>query len=220
MKPAGAALVCAAVSVGWNNLVLPAMGLTPRGRAIANTAFAAAVTAGARAGGLSPRELGRRASDEGRRWELAAVALPVAAYAVLLRIPQTRRRFATPERRTDHLEWVLVHIPFGTVLTEELVFRSVLYALARRMSPRWGGALGAVAFGLWHIDPARRAGDSVLGTVLFTAAAGVVFDELRRRSGSVIAPMLAHLAVNAGGAVAVRIASEPAGTRLGRRGST
>jgi membrane protease YdiL (CAAX protease family) len=36
----------------------------------------------------------------------------------------------------------------------------------------------------------------VLGTVLFTAAAGVVFCELRRRSGSLLAPAGLHWAVN------------------------
>jgi membrane protease YdiL (CAAX protease family) len=37
---------------------------------------------------------------------------------------------------------------------------------------------------------------TVLGTVLFTAAAGVVFCELRRRSGSLLAPAGLHWAVN------------------------
>jgi membrane protease YdiL (CAAX protease family) len=37
---------------------------------------------------------------------------------------------------------------------------------------------------------------AVLGTVLFTAASGVVFCELRRRSGSLLAPAGLHWAVN------------------------
>jgi membrane protease YdiL (CAAX protease family) len=37
---------------------------------------------------------------------------------------------------------------------------------------------------------------TVAGTVLFTAVAGVVFAELRRRSGSIVAPMLLHWATN------------------------
>ena len=37
---------------------------------------------------------------------------------------------------------------------------------------------------------------TILGTVLFTALAGVVFAELRRRSGSLVAPVLLHWATN------------------------
>ena len=37
---------------------------------------------------------------------------------------------------------------------------------------------------------------TVLGTVVFTAVAGVVFAELRRRSGSVVAPLVLHWATN------------------------
>ena len=40
---------------------------------------------------------------------------------------------------------------------------------------------------------------AVAGTVLFTTAAGVLFAELRRRSGSLLAPMLLHWATNAAG---------------------
>jgi membrane protease YdiL (CAAX protease family) len=76
-------------------------------------------------------------------------------------------------------------------------------------------ALTSVLFGLWHVLPAldvlgtstainqggqppgrRRVVLTVLGTVAFTALAGVVFGELRRRSGSIVAPMLLHWATN------------------------
>jgi len=69
--------------------------------------------------------------------------------------------------------------------------------------------------GLWHILPSlglatdneaigpaarsaragRRRCSRVAGTVLFTAASGVVFCELRRRSGSLLAPAGLHWAV-------------------------
>ena len=101
-------------------------------------------------------------------------------------------------------------IPIGTVLLEEVAFRGVLWGLLWRL----GGTVVATAvssalFGLWHILPsflrAAVAKDlkvigsavgqgrsaqviAVLGTVLFTAGSGVVFCELRRRSGSILAP--------------------------------
>lgn len=200
---------CAAALVAWNNVVLPAMDLGPRGRAAANAGFGVALAAATRAAGVSAAELGWRTAGQGLRWGTVSAALPVAAYTVMLAVPPVRRRMAAGARRADHTEWVFVHIPFGTVLAEELLFRSVLYALARRASRRWHRALTSVAFGLWHVVPARRAGDSVPGTVVLTALSGVVFDELRRRTGSVVAPMLLHLAINAGGAVAVGIATMP-----------
>jgi membrane protease YdiL (CAAX protease family) len=70
-------------------------------------------------------------------------------------------------------------------------------------------------FGLWHVLPAlgmatanravgvavRSAGGAatlliVVGTVLFTAAGGLVAGELRRRSGSVLASAGMHWATN------------------------
>jgi membrane protease YdiL (CAAX protease family) len=41
--------------------------------------------------------------------------------------------------------------------------------------------------------------------VVATAAAGWAFDWLYRRSGSLLAPMLAHLAINEAGAVAALV---------------
>ncbi|WP_213932328.1 CPBP family intramembrane glutamic endopeptidase [Rhodococcus sp. B50] len=198
---------CAAALVAWNNLVLPAADLGPRGRAAANAGLGVALAAATRAAGVSAAELGWRRPGKGMLWGTRSAVMPVAAYAVMLAVPPVRRRMAAGARRADHTEWVFVHIPFGTVLAEELMFRSVLYALARRASRRRDRVLTAVAFGLWHVVPARHAGDSVPGTVVLTALSGMVFDELRRRTGSVLAPMLLHWAINAGGAVAVGIAT-------------
>jgi len=61
----------------------------------------------------------------------------------------------------------------------------------------------AVAFGLSHIADARAAGEPVAFVVLVTGLAGWVFGHLADRSGSLAAPMLAHLAVNEAGAIAV-----------------
>jgi membrane protease YdiL (CAAX protease family) len=60
----------------------------------------------------------------------------------------------------------------------------------------------AAVFGLSHVPDARAAGEPVAGTVLVTGSAGWVFSWLLRKSGSLAAPMLAHLAVNEAGAIA------------------
>lgn len=203
------ALAYAAGAVAWNNLVLPALRLGPWGRTTTNGAFAAGTVVAALRGGFGARDLGWTRPISGLRWGTAAAAVPLVAYAAALAVPAGRRRLAAGEPRTDHLTWMTVHIPVGTVAAEELVFRSVLHAATQRtdgVDPRWGRVLGAVAFGLWHVAPARAAGDSIPGTVVLTALSGVVFDELRRRSGSVLAPALLHLAVNVGGAAAVGLA--------------
>ncbi|EME23172.1 CPBP family intramembrane glutamic endopeptidase [Rhodococcus triatomae] len=201
------AAACAVALVAWNNVVLPRLGLGARGRAAANGVAASGLCALAVAGGVRADELGWRRSATGLRWGLAASTLPALAYPAILAVPEVRSRMAAGARRADHTEWVFVHIPIGTVLAEELAFRSVLFALSRRATPRWAIVVDAVAFGLWHVTPARHAGDSVPGTVAFTAAASLLFDALRARSGSVLAPALLHLVVNAGGAVAAETAA-------------
>lgn len=106
---------------------------------------------------------------------------------------------------------VLVAVPLGTVLLEELAFRGSLLALLRRRLATRPAVLACSAlFGCWHIGVALRSADSntglttsgaglsltVLGTVAATSVAGVVFCWLRLRSGSLLAPMLAHVATN------------------------
>ena len=57
-------------------------------------------------------------------------------------------------------------------------------------------AVGGRRFG------ARAAGEPIVGTVLVTGAAGWAFGWLADRSGSIVAPALAHLAINEAGAIA------------------
>lgn len=84
-----------------------------------------------------------------------------------------------------------------------MLFRGMLQTVAERALGRTVGSLvQATAFGLWHIPDARRVGDPVLGTVVVTGVAGLVFGWLARRSGSVLAPVLAHVAFNESSAVA------------------
>ncbi|MET7767987.1 CPBP family intramembrane glutamic endopeptidase [Nocardia sp. NPDC005366] len=114
----------------------------------------------------------------------------------------------------DPAERVVVHIPIGTVYTEELIFRATLDPLLdSALGPRVGTVAAAATFGLWHIHPARVAGDSVIATVAATTLGGLVFATLGRRADSVTAPALLHFALNAGGVVAPLLAERrrPAG---------
>ncbi|MDJ0392600.1 CPBP family intramembrane metalloprotease [Rhodococcus sp. G-MC3] len=167
---------------------MPALNLSARQRALANAGFGVSLVA---LSGMRASDLGLVRLRSGLRWGLGAAVVPVLGSVVVAAVPALAERV----RRSDDdlAEWVLFLIPVGTVVTEELVFRSVFDALSPALSP--------IFFGLWHIHPARSAGDSVVGTVAGTFLAGLLFSWLRRRSGSVLAPALLHYAVNASGAV-------------------
>lgn len=180
----------------------------------------------ARRAGLSWADIGLGPGTwrRGLAWGGAAIGAVAVVFAVGAALPLTRNSFRDSRY---HFGWgnalltSFVLIPLGTVLLEELAFRGVLWGLLRS----WRGTLVATTissglFGLWHVLPSLHlAADneavgqavggglsgqvlSILGTVLFTAASGVVFCELRRRSGSLLAPAGLHWATNALGVLA------------------
>jgi membrane protease YdiL (CAAX protease family) len=178
---------------------------------------AAALVGLARLNGLTWAQLGlgREQLPSGARWGLGAVAVVGAVYTVGALLPATRPAFQ--DTRYDlplpgALWSAFVVIPLGTVLPEELAFRSVLWGTLARFSRPWQVlATTSVLFGLWHVLPVVQAGASddgvasaagsnelllVLGTVALTTLGGLVFGELRRRSGSVLAGAGAHWATN------------------------
>jgi membrane protease YdiL (CAAX protease family) len=110
--------------------------------------------------------------------------------------------------------WLAVEIPLGTVWSEETAFRGALATLAAEaFGPGPGRLLQAVTFGLSHIADARGTGEPVIGTVALTGLAGWIFGVLAERSGSLAAPMLAHLAINESGAVAALLTRRLSGGR-------
>jgi membrane protease YdiL (CAAX protease family) len=73
---------------------------------------------------------------------------------------------------------------------------------ADAFGPIGGRLLQALTFGLTHIPDARGTGEPVLPTIAATGLAGWAFALVAERSGSLLAPMLAHLAINEAGAIA------------------
>ncbi|HZB18315.1 MAG TPA: CPBP family intramembrane glutamic endopeptidase [Blastococcus sp.] len=218
----------AAGLAAWNNLVvhrLPA----PGSYVVANAAATATVLTAARWAGLTRAELGlaRGSLPAGLRWGGPSGVVVTAGYAVALVVPPLRpllvdARVAGHDG-ADLAYQALVRIPVGTVLWEEVAFRGVLLAVLRRLVPP-PAAVGAssVLFGVWHVRPtldgltanglARgpvATGAAVLLGCLGTAAAGLAFTALRLRSGSLLAPVLLHLATNSVGlgaaAAAIRL---------------
>jgi len=164
--------------------------------------------------------LGAGTAGTGLRWALVAAIAVLAGYLACLAVPATRELLAD-ERAAGlslgALLWsALVRVPFGTVLVEEVGFRGVLWALlVRRLGPARATGISSALFGLWHVLPSAgitrsnaAAADvfgsgggpgqvaAVLAAVVGTAAAGVLLCELRRRSGSLLAPAGLHCAVN------------------------
>ena len=72
------------------------------------------------------------------------------------------------------------------------------------MPTEWAVVACSVLFGLWHVpgvlDATSGSAGHVLaaagGTFVATFAAGVLFCWLRIRSGTLLAPVMAHLATN------------------------
>lgn len=148
--------------------------------------------------GLQPPAL-----TAGLRWGSAATAIVVAAVAISTTVAPVRAGMAARTLPAAPATWLLLQIPLGTVWSEEAGYRAALGSVAARAFGVTGGRwFTATVFGLSHIPDARAARDSVPGTVLVTGAAGWIFSWLRDRSGSLAAPMLAHLAINESGAVA------------------
>jgi membrane protease YdiL (CAAX protease family) len=188
-----------------------------------------AVLAVAWAAGLTAADLGlaRGTRADGLRLGAAAAAVVVAGAVLVLAVPALRDRVApTGEGWAAVAGRVLLDVPFGTAVPEELAFRGVTWALLRRWAgERSATVVSSALFGLWHILPALSGGPAnatvtgalgegpaavaarVVGTVLVTALAGLVFCRLRIVSGSLLAPVTLHWALNSIGVLLVRLAS-------------
>lgn len=179
---------------------------------------AIALVATARLAGLSWEELGFRNARRGLRWAGVIVGAAAVVLAAGAALPLTREAFRDDRYRLgpgDALLTTFVLIPVGTVLLEEVAFRGVLWGLLRRVRGTvFATAVSSALFGLWHVLPSLglatdnqaiggavgtgRSGQvlAIAATVLFTGASGVVFCELRRRSGSLLPSAALHWAVN------------------------
>ncbi|WP_171113977.1 MULTISPECIES: CPBP family intramembrane glutamic endopeptidase [Streptomyces] len=175
----------------------------------------------ARWDGLTRADLGLDATGvrRGLRWAPVLAGVVLVVFLLLLAFPVGRealRDARAADLSAGQLLWaVLVRVPLGTVLLEETAFRGVLWAMIRRRrGTAWATAASSLLFGLWHLLPSRGLGsaNAAVGTafgsgpagvtatvavaVVAMVAAGVVLCELRRRSGSLLAPAALHWAIN------------------------
>lgn len=194
--------------LGWNSLWLGPAG------ALALILFA-------RASGLTWHQLGmaRRTHAAGLRWGGIVIAMVAIVYLIGVLLPGTRSAFLDVRYHLPPAGMLLtafVMIPLGTVLLEEVAFRSVLWGMLSRHARMWQVLVGSsLLFGMWHVLPAAASATGnesigalfealggyaklalIGGTVLFTAVGGLIAGELRRRSGSIFASIGMHWATN------------------------
>ncbi len=181
-----------------------------------------------RANGLDWTDLGlgREHWKSGMGYALAAVAVVASVIGLGVLLPMTRPMFMNNHYATisGALVASMLVIPLQTVIPEELAFRGVLHgALNRAWGFRGVAVAGSLLFGLWHVATSlgltsnnvgftRILGGGMPGmlagvtlAVLATGAAGFVFSWLRRRSGSLIAPIALHWSLNGLGALAAAL---------------
>jgi membrane protease YdiL (CAAX protease family) len=170
--------------------------------------------------------LGRAHWRSGLGYALAAVTIVVSVIGLGVALPWTRPMFLNNHYATvsGALIASMIIIPLHTVIPEELAFRGVLHgALNRAWGFRGAAAGGSLLFGLWHVSTSlgmtssnagftRLFGSGIIGAlagvvlaILATGAAGFVFSWLRRRSGSLIAPIALHWSLNGVGALAAAL---------------
>jgi hypothetical protein len=162
----------------WNlvvNLALPSVAYVP-----ANALAAAGLLLIGRRRALSWAQLGvgRDRAGAGLRIGIAAGAAIAVVIGALVTWPWSRRFFEDGSLVgvgvAGMLYQVLVRIPLGTALFEEVAFRGVLLGAWRRAGLRAAGAATSALFGLWHVVP-------TLGRLDLNAAGG--YRDVGRRGG-------------------------------------
>jgi membrane protease YdiL (CAAX protease family) len=139
-----------------------------------------ALLAWARLDGLtwSQLGLGRDRLRSGCRWGLGAIAVIGGVYAVGVLLPPFRPLFQDARYNTSlaaGLRTAFLTIPFGTVLLEELAFRSVLWGVLSRHLRQWQVLVTtSVLFGFWHVLPSLNVGSSNKGVGEAVGTGGVL----------------------------------------------
>jgi membrane protease YdiL (CAAX protease family) len=200
---------------GMTNGSLPPKFHVPIGllaSAVSSYAFRADVT-------MREQGLALRALPRGTLYGTAA-SIPIAATLIF----GARNKHSRPMYAEERITAVsgqraayemLIRIPLGTALPEEIIFRGSLLGLLLRHHPTLiAAALDSFLFGLWHVTPTLSRmpthGLTKESTIAFRCAwlavtvgatfvSGLALSWLRLRSGSIVAPWMAHTTANCAG---------------------
>lgn len=182
--PANVALTIFLIAVGVVAFGLELVSVTGRG------AVLPAIAAGTAGGALVTAPL--FAALASRRWA-ARIA---------------DRRLSGLDRSAAAYQ-ILVRIPIGTALLEEVAFRGVVLAALRHLGDVEAAIWSSVAFGLWHIGPTRNlvranrpraSAPALIAAITLavagTTAAGLGFVWFRLWTGSLWGPWALHATLN------------------------
>jgi membrane protease YdiL (CAAX protease family) len=138
-------------------------------------------------------------------------------------------RFANDSNAMTALR-MMIRVPIGTALLEELAFRGVLLAISMPLGTAMAALINATTFGLWHVIPTvntartKRPGISstklrraVVGGVLFTSVGALGFVWLRIQTRSLAAPFAFHATLNSLATLAATIAARSSPGIVNRR---
>ena len=176
-----------------------------------------------RLSGATPEQLGLALESAPRGVKIGlligvplAVTMAAGAY-----IPSTQKffrdeRIMSADGPSAFYE-LFIRMPVATAIGEELIFRSALEGILHcRRTPLQALITSAALFGIWHALPALDRLRSnpgarvvhkdnnllkvvvVTGVCCATAGAGVALSWLRQMTGSVLAPIIVHYAINSG----------------------
>lgn len=226
------ALALSLVAVAYNNTINRWKPFHGAAYVPANLAFA---------GGLLAISVGALRWDRvdwiplGDASHAVLVSLSVVIFAIVAAgIARSRHAHLIADRRvaglrgSDLFYHVVVRIPLGTGVTEEVLFRGILFTLWRETgaSSLVAALSASAAFGLWHITPAviglrmndpdaskGRVWTAVSGAVVVTTLVGLFLTWLRVVTGGLLAPVLLHGGVNSTGALAAVVASRTSATQ-------
>jgi membrane protease YdiL (CAAX protease family) len=205
-----AAAVFLLVAINLAGIWLPGWSYVPL-----HAAAGAGLLAVARRGGADADDLGLSRKHLRGGLLLGGLLAGAAGLAIVIgtAVPATHQWFEDDRAAgigiAGLLYQVLLRIPVGTAIFEEIAFRGVLVGLGRRLwTPRSGTTVAALLFGIWHITPSLSLADAnatasgmpvawvVVLAVLGTTTVGWVLTYLRDRSGSLATPILLHVATN------------------------
>jgi len=152
-------------------------------------------------------DIGLTITQEQLRLAMVAgvISLAVAAAAGLISekifgpISATAFTAGTKETGVAGAVFALLVMSVGP-LVEEIAFRGLLLTslLKREMTPILANLIAAAVFALCHFEPKR---------IIILFAVGLVFGEVRRRTGSTIACAVTHMINNAPGAIFLLLAA-------------
>ncbi len=184
--------------------------LNERGYVTGNLVVSGLLVGVGRASGLTWKEMGLRGGSLRDGLLVGGTASLAATTAALVALAHPEILDDDRAAVSGDAVWrrALIRFPLGTAPFEEIAFRGVLTALLRRTHPaaraEW---LAAAAFAAWHLiptgralagnrlgremSPSQRLGAAMAGSAA-AGVAGLALSAMRRGTGSLLAPWLAH----------------------------